>query len=891
MSQSAEGSVAATSPIVATSPMAAISPVIAIIVPLFAHSVVVVDALESAIGQVCRYPIVIVVVNDGCRFAESDLQIKSILAMRGDMVRYVVQKNAGLSAARNTGIEYALREFTTVQAVYFLDADNALQPRAMDNAYSELLRHPDASWVYPNIDMFGIRRNFDYGGPYSPLKHLRYNVCEAGSLVHRRVFDAGVRFDETMKLGYEDWDFWLNALQHGMRGVHHPHFGFRYRNRAESMLRQSKRDDAQISAYMQRKHQSLLDRGNLLRLEQAEAPRFAILLSDTKETLLTSGPLPGARSLPQDAFDRLFWRNIIIPAWQHIPPIFIFTTRSAYDELSRAGLLLWVLHDCERALDKMNFACVTFEPADGFTYGTRAGGTTRDCSLLAAGLDALIPVIKDEDTGWIERIQNPGPEMKVSNRTVMLPQPAQPGLAPGSIVFEFLLRIIAWRSSAYRWASRKNWLWRDASVPPPHALHLEVREAYAREVVYPAVEQTGRHIGFVISIGSFGGVERVAYNVAREFAAGGWQVHLFLLGGNSLKLPEEFAGFPTSINFIEDAVFNAWDAASEYHGTALPAVAGGPPQSVHRLVAALGWLDAVVNCHSGALNAAAAALRKMGVKTLTHLHLIDQTPLRKSVGHTMIALAYEHAYDLVVCNSARLESWMHAAGIPQDKLLHVPNAPGYSIDAVVQARLLARPREVGHLNALYIGRLDRQKGMDRLAQVVERTRRLGVPVDWRIVGDAVTDSTTVPAILARLREPAVFDKEALSELFAWADVMVLMSDYEGVPLTVLEARRAGVVVVATNVGSLSEVVESGTTGFLVELDTAVEETVEILGILCNAPVLRRHIATAAANVSDWRDVTGELIARVTALVDDRQCPERSVVPPLPSAQPVAANRP
>jgi glycosyltransferase involved in cell wall biosynthesis len=228
-------------------------------------------------------------VNDGCPYQESDLQIKSILAVYPDLVRYVVQPNLGLSAARNAGVDYALRNFPSVQSIYFMDADNRILPGAIDAAYSKLLEEPETSWIYPNIDMFGIRRNFDYGGTYSLLMHTQHNICEAGSLVHRRVFDAGIRFDEKMKLGYEDWDFWLTAAAHGFRGAQHPHFGFRYRNRGESMLSQAHRDNGEIQSYLQRKHARLLGKRNLLRLESMEALRYAIIFTDTNEVLLSTG--------------------------------------------------------------------------------------------------------------------------------------------------------------------------------------------------------------------------------------------------------------------------------------------------------------------------------------------------------------------------------------------------------------------------------------------------------------------------------------------------------------------------------------------------------------------------------------------------------------------------
>ncbi len=186
-------------------------PVIGVVVPLFKHSVLVGDALASLIRQDSRYPFVAVVVNDGCPFSDSEIQVEALRALHPDRIHSLYRSNGGLSAARNTGIAFLLDTYPSVQAIFFLDSDNRLRPKALESAFATLSNHPEADWVYPNIDMFGLRRHFDYAGVYSVLRHVFYNICEAGSLVRRRVFEAGVRFDETMTLGFEDWDFWLTA--------------------------------------------------------------------------------------------------------------------------------------------------------------------------------------------------------------------------------------------------------------------------------------------------------------------------------------------------------------------------------------------------------------------------------------------------------------------------------------------------------------------------------------------------------------------------------------------------------------------------------------------------------------------------------------------------------
>ncbi len=508
------------------------APVIAIVVPLFKHSVLVADALESAIEQTRRYPFVIVVVNDGCPFHESDLQIKSIVSVYPDLIRYVVQRNQGLSKARNTGIEYALENFPTVQAIYFLDADNMILPGAMEAAYSKLMEEPGTSWIYPNIDMFGIRRNFDYSGPYSVLRHTQDNICEAGSLVHRRVFEAGVRFDEKMKLGYEDWDFWLTAAALGFRGAQHPHFGFRYRNRGESMLSQSRREGSEIRAYMQRKHTALLSERGLMRLESVDAPRYAILFVDTDQVLLTGGSADPSAAITLAEFTERLWRNILLPVWEYIPPFFILMTRATFDELTQLGLILWALHDSEVALKEANFSCMVINPASDHAIEAQTGGRARDSDVLAIGRDLVCSCIRDIDTSWIERIVSPDASMKVTVKTVTVPRRSELALKPrGTVIVTLLFKILSWRASPYRAAADRAWLWRELSVPPPHFLYSSIRAAFGGEVVYPWLGTPGRNIGFVLSIASFGGVERVAYNLAQQFTRAGWRAHLFVIGG------------------------------------------------------------------------------------------------------------------------------------------------------------------------------------------------------------------------------------------------------------------------------------------------------------------------------------------------------------------------
>ena len=215
-------------------------------IPVYKHSVLLAEAVISALNQETDFELCHCHRQRRLPDAGNPPGLPRFRRGAPDRVHYIRRANGGLSAARNTGIEHVLGTWETVQAIYFLDADNRLFPGALQRAYDVLVQDPEVGWIYPNIDMFGQEWNSDYSGEYSVLRHLEENICEAGSLVRRAVFEKGARFDESMRLGFEDWDFWLAAIELGFRGKHLENFGFRYRKRPESMLSDSERDRPEI---------------------------------------------------------------------------------------------------------------------------------------------------------------------------------------------------------------------------------------------------------------------------------------------------------------------------------------------------------------------------------------------------------------------------------------------------------------------------------------------------------------------------------------------------------------------------------------------------------------------------------------------------------------------
>jgi glycosyltransferase involved in cell wall biosynthesis len=114
-----------------------------------------------------------------------------------------------------------------------------------------------------------------------------------------------------------------------------------------------------------------------------------------------------------------------------------------------------------------------------------------------------------------------------------------------------------------------------------------------------------------------------------------------------------------------------------------------------------------------------------------------------------------------------------------------------------------------------IARLAPQKRPDLLVRAFRRVE----DAELLLVGDGPL-RPEIERLVLRLglgeRVRVLGNRSDVPALLAEAACVVLASDYEGCPLTVLEAMAAGVPVVATRVGGVPELIDDGRTGLLVE---------------------------------------------------------------------------
>jgi|WetSurMetagenome_2_1015567.scaffolds.fasta_scaffold76621_2 glycosyltransferase involved in cell wall biosynthesis len=161
--------------------------------------------------------------------------------------------------------------------------------------------------------------------------------------------------------------------------------------------------------------------------------------------------------------------------------------------------------------------------------------------------------------------------------------------------------------------------------------------------------------------------------------------------------------------------------------------------------------------------------------------------------------------DIIINISESEQRHAAEAGIPKSKCKLIYNgireAPWTPLEGEEPARRL-----------LFVGRYDRQKGLDVL---VHSMRELAAQ-DFRLtaIGASVIGQPVVTTLPAAVRDLGWRSSEVVREEMRRCDLVVVPSRWEGFGLVAVEAMRAGRAVVATNIGGLPEIVVDGETGVL-----------------------------------------------------------------------------
>lgn len=128
------------------------------------------------------------------------------------------------------------------------------------------------------------------------------------------------------------------------------------------------------------------------------------------------------------------------------------------------------------------------------------------------------------------------------------------------------------------------------------------------------------------------------------------------------------------------------------------------------------------------------------------------------------------------------------------------------------------------LKILYLGRLDRvQKRVHLFPEILESLKASGIPFHWTIAGEGPDRAMLENSLRSQPPQQTVsftgkISYQAVPEILAAHDVFLLASDYEGLPLSLLEAMGRGLVPVVSDLPSGIRDLVDATNGILVPVN-------------------------------------------------------------------------
>ncbi len=181
---------------------------ISVVIPTYNRNLLVRRAIDSVLAQRLQ-PDEIIVVDDG-----SDDDTVASLQGYKQRITLIVQKNSGVSAARNRGIAAARGAW-----IAFLDSDDTWHPQKLLLQRDLHRKTPGLRWSHTGERWIRngreIRQKRDHAKPEGDafVENLPFcKIAPSSVLIHRSLFTEAGCFDTALPV-CEDYDLWLRFLR------------------------------------------------------------------------------------------------------------------------------------------------------------------------------------------------------------------------------------------------------------------------------------------------------------------------------------------------------------------------------------------------------------------------------------------------------------------------------------------------------------------------------------------------------------------------------------------------------------------------------------------------------------------------------------------------------
>lgn len=281
----------------------------------------------------------------------------------------------------------------------------------------------------------------------------------------------------------------------------------------------------------------------------------------------------------------------------------------------------------------------------------------------------------------------------------------------------------------------------------------------------------------------------------------------------------------------------------------------------------------VIDAHFGFPDGAACTLvgRRYAVPVVVTLRGSDINNMADEWGiRSWTKWMLRSAQSIVVVSEA-LKDRAIALGCPAENIRVIRNGVDRSLFQPRQEReYLRRNLQLERPTMLSVGNLIPLKGhhlfVEALAQLPDWQ---GVIVGSGPMQEELTTLAETLQVADRLRIVSDMSQPELAEFYAAADVLVLASASEGLPNVVLEALSSGIPVIATNVGGVGEIMQSGIQGCLLSERSAASIVQAVMRLRLPSDEQRQALRSSIDDF-DWDKTSQSLLDLFHNLLKDKK---------------------
>ncbi|WP_394759394.1 glycosyltransferase family 2 protein [Flavobacterium sp.] len=226
-------------------------PKVSVIVPLFNDEKYIIECLQSVKNQsYTNWECIIV--NDGS--TDNSESIVSDFIQNNTNFIYIKKENTGVSDTRNKGIMMSSGEF-----ILPLDSDDKISPEYITEAITIFRKNPNTTLVYCKALFFGEKEGEFKLSRYKYSDLILKNMIFCSGIYKKQDYLKTQGYDINLKLGLEDWEFWIQLLDDKSEVVclDKIHFYYRIKEKSRNTIHTDIKKIEEIQDYIFNKHKNL----------------------------------------------------------------------------------------------------------------------------------------------------------------------------------------------------------------------------------------------------------------------------------------------------------------------------------------------------------------------------------------------------------------------------------------------------------------------------------------------------------------------------------------------------------------------------------------------------------------------------------------------------------